>query len=1363
MANDQQNGGGKQYNGAPLGGVRIAKRGRDTDPASKIPGMPPNMGMDVVPHIDTFSGRIGSYAQTYRNSDEAIKHSVANAEAMRNDCGIMECVEARQRATALLPWHLEPDDPENPEQAALAEMLQRILEAIPRFTEYRMNLMHAVWYGRYGVAQRFRWMDVRGQQVIGIDKWRPIHGDKLIFRYDDGDHTVDEDQIGIRVGGMFNAGQKIGAGEWELQEVSQVLPTDTGLAYFLEPYERPLVAIHKHMIEDGPFELPIDAGAIHGRGIRSRIYWTWFHMQECLSWLLEYLERSAFGIEVWYYAWGNEESRAATETAARKRLGAGRNILLVPRPIGDDAPAYGVEHVEPGMAGASEVRSIVEQYFGWRIKRYILGQILTSETDATGLGSSVADLHKLTFDAIIEYDARNLEETITRDCLKHIQRFNAPGSEGVNIRFKIDTKSDDALEKMQMFEAAWNMGFMLDAKDVGKLVGAKPAQEQTPYLLAPQYIQMQMQLAQMAAPQQQPGQQPGQPAQGGQSIDPAALQAIMAQAGIQPGTPDAAMLEQAAAQAGGSTPQAVASGLQYFSRASNSLRIRNQAKNLHGQIERFALKKNIASPAVAAAPGQPLAAGPGGDSSSGVAPAAEKYAATQPSSPSPWSHAAANVWPGLMTPDQFIDGEAWLKHRLKPYLDDLGNQIASSRETPSTFTMPPIGSWRIDPMKLSHGRMIDQLVVLNPHSLEATEDLVPTNAEGRGWDSDRYREWLRQGKESPPITVVQTDEGTLRVVDGHRRLHAHRRLNKPIKAWVSWAAHIGQNDSQGKPMGTNLTYELAQQHGPAVLMHPQATSTGVAKYAAGEADTSDREEPMPVKDILKFFDLDSQKPRSRLNDQRALLRAAREIAIHHAMHPRGSAEELALAEALHHAGRFVNHLRRGMYSDSFSHKRLAEEILRGYESGNLPGKIERADEVANMIRAGKYDRNAYRAYSQSGQTNLASAGHVITPGAMILAANRLPDHEISEYWERPGQSDRTWDTPAAVDYYRGSGHRLINGILREGFDTTDRLQVPPVINHLDDLISHPASAIRRPMTVYRGFGSKVHPEKIGIGGAILDAGYPSTTADPLYAASYSGEAKDYGDARHIAAIHLPEGTQAPYISEHDGAENELLLPRGAKFTKTGEQETPPGYFDPKDGRQITIHHFAYEPIGRTGRPGPIRHSRQDDSDSESRFAFGNGVTIVPATDPEKYAFKDPSFNPNDDRFDYSDEQQPDRYEGGDVDQYGAISDEQPQEPEKGARAWHFTRDGLAEAINAHDRPTLEAARPLLADMFPEYTADYDPWGIHRAIHRGDELPRIPMVQFTAKHKKLVLDAIARGEHVPPNVAAEYQSAPEAQQ
>lgn len=448
---------------------------RQVDPASLVQGAPPNFGDFLYPHVVSFTGVVSSLARVYRPSDEALRHSFDNARFMRNDLVVMECLEHRQRSTALLNWHIEADDEKNPQQKELAGTLTKMCQRIPRFMQYRENLLHATWYGRYGVANRWRWRTIGGRNRISVDHWRPVHGDKLVWRYDPDDPKWDGDQVGIRVG-INHAGGNLVAGRWPIEKARQVEATDFGLAYFLRPWERPLLSIHKHYIEDGEFESPEYAGRIHGVGIRSRIYWTWFQKQETLAWLMEYLERSAGGFEVWYYPWGNEPARAEVEKAARERMSMGRNQLLVPKFLDNDNFGQWYDRIEPSMAGAEALKTIIVEYFGHLIKRYILGQTLTTEASGTGLGSNLADVHLGTFFQIVKYDATLLEETITTELLEPMIRFNFPWAVNIPFSFKIDTESENAKEKLEAWKSAFDMGLKVKAQEVYDLIGAtKPA------------------------------------------------------------------------------------------------------------------------------------------------------------------------------------------------------------------------------------------------------------------------------------------------------------------------------------------------------------------------------------------------------------------------------------------------------------------------------------------------------------------------------------------------------------------------------------------------------------------------------------------------------------------------------------------------------------------------------------------------------------------------------------------------------------------------------------------------------------------------------------------------------------------------
>jgi len=438
---------------------------RATDPAQAWGGAPPNFGEQVIPHIFTVAGQSGLAGKAYLNADEAIRHSEANAERMRVDCGIMECLEARQRASALLNWHIEPEN-ESAEAKIIASRLEKILSRTPRFLEMRRCLLEGVWFGRYAVANQFASKDIQGQRAITVSRWEPRHGDKLVFRYDDGSRDYPVDQVGIRLGvhGQID-NRMLGLNRQQIEY------TEHGIVYWLSKWERETVIVHKHSVEDGIFDDPYTSGRIHGVGVRSRIYWTWYAMVECLQRALEYLDRSAFGVELWRYPANNARAKADTERAAKNNVGGGRSIILIPVPMGENQDLYGVEHIEPGLQGVDRLLDVIKTFFGHKIKRYILGQTLTSEADATGLGSGVADAHMATFADIVAYDSRNLEETLTEDLVRPIQKWNFPGSERHYMKFIIETESADVQGRLDALKKVWEMGFAIAESDLADAAG----------------------------------------------------------------------------------------------------------------------------------------------------------------------------------------------------------------------------------------------------------------------------------------------------------------------------------------------------------------------------------------------------------------------------------------------------------------------------------------------------------------------------------------------------------------------------------------------------------------------------------------------------------------------------------------------------------------------------------------------------------------------------------------------------------------------------------------------------------------------------------------------------------------------------
>jgi len=165
-------------------------------------------------------------------------------------------------------------------------------------------------------------------------------------------------------------------------------------------------------------------------------------------------------------------------------------VIMLPCTPGDPAmDAYGLERVEPNPSGVENLKEIVHGYFGGNIKRYILGQTLTTEAAATGLGSGVADLHLESFLQIIKYDATNLEESLTFWLNNSLKIWNFPGASHIWIKFKVDTEAADTEKRLGAVKAAWDMGAKVKATDVMDLIGFSAPTEADEVLQNPVMIQ----------------------------------------------------------------------------------------------------------------------------------------------------------------------------------------------------------------------------------------------------------------------------------------------------------------------------------------------------------------------------------------------------------------------------------------------------------------------------------------------------------------------------------------------------------------------------------------------------------------------------------------------------------------------------------------------------------------------------------------------------------------------------------------------------------------------------------------------------------------------------------------------------------
>lgn len=410
----------------------------------------------ALPPERTFAALATNLAKTYRfDADEARRRSWENAMAMRRDAYVMALLRERQLPTAQEAWHLEPDDPKDPNQAAAAADLTCIIERTAYLTKFRLQLLEAVWYGKYANQVRWDKVSINGREVIGIVDHAPVNGDKLQRQYD---------------------------GTWCVQinptwrpengEPAEIVLAERGALLRLNtPYWRDRFMIHQHELDDVDyFEWEL-AGEINGVGLRSRVSWCWELRDEMLSWAVSYMEKvGTLGLLLFYYEEGNAKQKANAEESAKKA--SHTSALAVPIRKGGDKRTSGVEMLPANPAGVAMLQEIISGYFERHMERLIVGQSMSSGADnESGMGGSGrAMFAKDTKYQIIKFDASNLDDTLTRDLVRPLQRFNRPQDQ-FGLRFVTDLPDAESAEKLDAAAKAQDMGLDVRAEDVRRLAG----------------------------------------------------------------------------------------------------------------------------------------------------------------------------------------------------------------------------------------------------------------------------------------------------------------------------------------------------------------------------------------------------------------------------------------------------------------------------------------------------------------------------------------------------------------------------------------------------------------------------------------------------------------------------------------------------------------------------------------------------------------------------------------------------------------------------------------------------------------------------------------------------------------------------
>lgn len=408
--------------------------------------LPPGGGHWTVPPFMGFQSLVTTAARSWLwTSDEALRNSHENALAMRRDAFLYGLLRARQRPTTQLEWHLDPADETNPAEVEAAQLVTEIMEAIPRFQAMNLQLLEAIWYGKYAVELGWEWKQLHGRTCLMVRDFAPVNGDKIRYKWDG--------TPGFLVYASYPGPKEA---------------TDWGLCHFLTPGEREQYVIHNFEPDDQDWTEPQLGGGIWGVGLRGRLYWFWYLKQQCFALLMNYLQRFSNGLTLIYYQAGNPQAEANAQSVASSADNFAQTAILIPRWNSEHPDVNKVERLEVGTASPTLLWNVVGEYFDPIMKEAVLGQSGSSEGVSGGLGGSgVAALHGETLDEIIKYDATNLQDTLQADLVDVLYKYNCPGVRPGRFKFEIEAPDSEAI--LGYAQALFEMGMELDGDQLLEL------------------------------------------------------------------------------------------------------------------------------------------------------------------------------------------------------------------------------------------------------------------------------------------------------------------------------------------------------------------------------------------------------------------------------------------------------------------------------------------------------------------------------------------------------------------------------------------------------------------------------------------------------------------------------------------------------------------------------------------------------------------------------------------------------------------------------------------------------------------------------------------------------------------------------
>ena len=446
----QRNPDGTYVKGAPKVVAKYAMPAAgDNKPPATVPGNPwiasphdrwaqsaPPGIVPVAPGI--FHGNVFRMisqvpSSIFRNLDEALRANRISAKAMLNDGAITAPVFQRILHLVSCNDGLVPEDENDPEQIAACETLWNIVQETKDWTEFKRTLAEALWYGKVCNKVDYRWVYNKGRRQMVCTGFTNIIGDKLVFRNNGQMGYIVHTPSGLR----------------------DVVVTDIGRAELFNDDDYECLVHHKYFQVDVPYDEGMLAIGSEGFGYRNYLYYLWWLKQSILEFAMTGLQIfGSGGLRIAYFEQGNEESMNAVAQAMTQSNGSA--VILFPRPIGDEKQGAGLEVVAPHGLGLEWFVQFLDGYFGKQINQMILGFDYDGER---------RDLF-----SYLRYDAQKLSETISKQFVAVLQKYNLPGYQH-KIRYEISVPHYNSEAVMTAAQRLFELGAPIGCREVASLCG----------------------------------------------------------------------------------------------------------------------------------------------------------------------------------------------------------------------------------------------------------------------------------------------------------------------------------------------------------------------------------------------------------------------------------------------------------------------------------------------------------------------------------------------------------------------------------------------------------------------------------------------------------------------------------------------------------------------------------------------------------------------------------------------------------------------------------------------------------------------------------------------------------------------------